>query len=369
MSLAASVREGRYVPENGAEREGNLMSTDALTRPAVPKARQAEVAREHVRTVAAPPKRSAKPSWRPRQLVLVSGVLVGVGVLAYLNREAFDPSLWTARLHFGWAALAVVLSALTLAGNSWNLMGASPVRLKFWPTYAAQAAGTVARLVSPAAIGGSAVNVQYLRRAGVGGAASVGTVSVAQAVQLVSALVFLPPIAILAGMHLPGVTGRTGWIVAGVAVVLAIAGGIAVLVVRRRPVLEARARVLLAELATSIRTMASRPAQAAVSLAGSFVISAALIGTLWASVHAFGGSIGLLAAAVVLLFGSTAGNAIPVPGGVGTMDAAFVAGLVAAGVDLTVALPAVALHRLLTLWLQVPAGLVCAGVLRRRGQL
>jgi uncharacterized membrane protein YbhN (UPF0104 family) len=342
------------------------MSTEALTRPAMPavdsSARRTERTERTTRT-------AGKRGWRSRQVLLVSGVLVGVGVLAYLNREAFDPSLWTARLHVGWALLAVVLSASTLAGNAWNLMGASPVRLPFWPTYAAQAAGTVARLVSPAAIGGSAVNVQYLRRAGVGSAASVGTVSVAQAVQLVSAMVFLPPIAVLAGMHLPGVSGRTGWVLAGVAAVLAMAGAIAVVVVRRRPVLEARARILAAELATSIKTMARRPAQAAVSLAGAFVISAALIGTLWSSVHAFGGEIGLLAAAVVLLFGSTAGNAIPVPGGVGTMDAAFVAGLVAAGVDLTVALPAVALHRLLTLWLQVPAGLVCAGILRRRGQL
>jgi len=146
-------------------------------------------------------------------------------------------------------------------------------------------------------------------------------------------------------------------------------GAVAWLIVRRYPLLDARIRALLAELATSIRTMTARPSQAALSLVGALATSAGLIGALWASVHAFGGQIGIAAAACVLLFGSTAGNAIPVPGGLGTMDAALVAALVAAGVGLQVAIPAVALHRLLTLWLQVPAGLACAAALRRRGAL
>lgn len=83
-----------------------------------------------------------------------------------------------------------------------------------------------------------------------------------------------------------------------------------------------------------------------VSLIGAPAVSAGLICALWASVHAFGGAIALGPVACVLLFGSTAGNAIPMPGGLGTMDAAPAAGLVTAEVSLQIALPAVALHRL-----------------------
>lgn len=341
--------------------EGSLMSTGVLPGP------PAQLAGSPGRASEAP-KRTT--SWPRRQVLLVGGVLIAVGALAWANRDAIDPSLWTRRIELGWLAVAVLGSALSLAGNAWNLMGASPVRLPFWPTYGAQAAGTVARLVSPAALGGAAVNVQYLRRAGLGNAASVGTVSVAQTVQLVSAFVLLPPVAVAAGLNLSGVISVSGLavVLAAAAVLAALAVG-AVFLLRRRPLLEAKVRVMVAELLSSLRTMARRPGRAALSLLGALLITVALVGTLWASVYAFGGSVGLLTASAVLLFGSSAGNVLPVPGGVGTVDTALAAALVAAGVELSVAIPAVALHRLLTLWLQVPAGLAAAYVLRRRGAL
>lgn len=350
-----------------------MSSTGTLTGPAVvrtpPEPRSEPAAESPSGNTSGNTSVGAKRRRSPARWAVAAGVVVVLGGLAYANRDAFDPSLWRAQLDLTWAMLAVVCSAATLAGNAWNLIGASPVRLRFWQTYAAQAAGTVARLVSPAAVGGAAVNVQFLRKAGVGSTAAVGTVSVAQSVQLVSALVLLPPVAVVAGLTLPGVSERTGLLAIVVGITVVALGVVAWLVVRRFPLLGGRVRAVLLELATSIRTMAARPSRALLSLAGALVISAGLIGALWASVHAFGGEIGLAAAACVLLFGSTAGNAIPVPGGLGTMDAALVAALVAAGVDLPIAIPAVALHRVLTLWLQVPAGLACAAWLRRTGAL
>src|SRR5690606_33598136 len=112
------------------------------------------------------------------------------------------------------------------------------------------------------------------------------------------------------------------------------------------------------------------PAKAALSLAGAAAISAGMIGALWASVHAFGGDLGIGLAACVLVVGTAAGNAVPVPGGIGTVEAALVAALGAiGGIPVAVAVPAVALFRLVTLWLQLPAGVVCAAGLRRVGAL
>ncbi len=308
-------------------------------------------------------------SWSARHVLVLAVVAGVVGWLAYLNRHAFDPDLWRTQLHVGWAVLALVGMSVTLAGNAWNLMGASPAKLRFWPTYAVQLAGSLVRVVSPAAVGGAAVNVQYLRRSGVGNAASLGTVSVAQTVQLVLALVLLPPVAFAAGADaaLLDVDGAVlaGCVLGGLLVLAAAA----VLIVRRSPMLEARARLLFGELSRSLRAMAADPRRAAVSMAGAILVSAGLIAALWASAHAFGGKLGVLTAAGVLLLGSSAGNAIPVPGGLGSVDAALVAALTATGTSLTVALPAVALFRLVTLWLPLPAGLVSLGLLRRRGQL
>ncbi|WP_020578066.1 lysylphosphatidylglycerol synthase transmembrane domain-containing protein [Actinopolymorpha alba] len=308
-------------------------------------------------------------SWRPRHVLVLVAVTALVGLLAYANRDAIDLRLWREQLRPGWAALAFAGVGITLVGNALNLMGASPVRLRFWRTFAAQVAGSLVRIVSPAAVGAAAVNVQYLRRAGVGSAASIGTVSVAQTVQLLLALILLPPVAFAAGANLVVLNGN-GAVIAlaavGGAVLLVVAGFV---VVRRSALLEARVRVLLGELTRSVRAMATRPSRAAVSVAGAALISAGLITALWASVHAFGGTLGLLPVAGVLLLGSTAGNAIPVPGGLGSVDAALVAALTATGVGLGVALPAVALFRLVTLWLLLPAGLVSVGMLRRRGAL
>jgi uncharacterized membrane protein YbhN (UPF0104 family) len=313
--------------------------------------------------------RGVRLSWRSRHVLVLAAVVALVGWLAYQNRNAFDPGLWRANLHLGWALLAVAGMALTLAGNTWNLSGASPTRLRFWPTFAAQVAGSLLRIVSPAAVGAAAVNVQYLRRAGVSSAASVGAVSVAQSVQLLLALLLFPPVAIVAGGGVALLNADGLWIALAAVAGLAVVAGVSVAVVRRYPLMEARARMLLGELSRSLRAMAAQPRRAIVSVAGAVCVSGGLILTLWSSVHAFGGSLALLTAAGVLLLGTTAGNAVPVPGGLGSVDAALVAALTATGTPLTVALPAVALFRLVTLWLLLPAGVVSLGLLRRRGQL
>ncbi len=312
---------------------------------------------------------AVRPSWRARHLLVLAGVAVLVGWLAYDYREAFTPELWRTQFTVGWALLAALAMSAVLAGNAWNLLGASPLRLRFWPTFAVQLAASLVRVVSPAAVGAAAVNVQYLRRAGVGGAASVGTVSVAQSVQILLAVVLLPPVAVATGMDALVLDGEQVWIAAAVVAGVVVLAALAVVVVRRSPLLEARLRVVLSELTTSLRTMARSPRRAAVSVAGAMLISAGLIVAMWSSVHAFGGSIGVLTAAGVLLVGTSAGNLLPVPGGIGSVDAALVAMLTAAGTSLAVALPAVALFRLVTMWLLLPAGLVSFGVLRRRGRL
>lgn len=308
-------------------------------------------------------------SWRPRHVLLLAVAVGLVGWLTYTNRDAINPLLWRTNLHPVWAVLALTGMAFTLAGNAWNLQGASPVRLRFWPTFGAQLAGSLVRVVSPAAVGGAAVNVRYLRRAGVGGAASVGTVSVAQSIQLVLALVLLPPVAIAAGADAALLNADGARIALYVVAGLAVVAVAAVIVVRRSALVEARVRVLLGELTCSVRAMAAAPRRAAVSVGGAMLITAGLVTALWSAVHAFGGTLGVLTAAGVLLLGTSAGNAVPVPGGLGSVDAALVAALTATGTQLGVALPAVALFRLVTLWLPLPAGIVSLGLLRRRGQL
>jgi undecaprenyl-diphosphatase len=71
----------------------------------------------------------------------------------------------------------------------------------------------------------------------------------------------------------------------------------------------------------------------------------------------------------IYLAGSAVATAAPTPGGVGALEAALIAGLVAAGMSHTIALPAVFLYRLATFWLPILPGWVCFSWLKRRNYL
>lgn len=63
--------------------------------------------------------------------------------------------------------------------------------------------------------------------------------------------------------------------------------------------------------------------------------------------------------------GSAVATAAPTPGGLGALEAALIAGLVAAGMENTIAVPAVFLYRLATFWLPILPGWASFTYLRR----
>ena len=73
--------------------------------------------------------------------------------------------------------------------------------------------------------------------------------------------------------------------------------------------------------------------------------------------------------AVVYLAGSVVGSAVPTPGGIGAIEAAMAAGLTAAGIPASIALPAVLLYRIATFWIPIPVGWAALTWLQRVGAL
>jgi len=63
-----------------------------------------------------------------------------------------------------WTGVALVLSALTYAMAATSLTGFVLERLRFIRTLLAQLAASFVTLVTPAAVGGAALNVRYLQR-------------------------------------------------------------------------------------------------------------------------------------------------------------------------------------------------------------
>jgi uncharacterized protein (TIRG00374 family) len=158
----------------------------------------------------------------------------------------------------------------------------------------------------------------------------------------------------------------TGLIVAG----LIVAGLIvAAWFGRRHPrVCDARDR-LRREAAALVAHVVRQPGRTLLGIGGSVVLILAFALGLASSVRAFGGGTDLFTVTTVFLAGSAAGSLIPTPGGIGTVEAALIAGLIATGLAPAVAVPAVLWFRLVSVWLPVPLGWIAVQVLRRRALL
>jgi uncharacterized membrane protein YbhN (UPF0104 family) len=101
----------------------------------------------------------------------------------------------------------------------------------------------------------------------------------------------------------------------------------------------------------NLRTIASMPRKAVQLFGGNVVAQLLFALTLDAALHAYGGSLPLMQLVLINSFASFVGGAVPVPGGLGVVEAGLIGGLTAAGVPEDVAVAATFTHRLLTAYL------------------
>jgi undecaprenyl-diphosphatase len=270
--------------------------------------------------------------------------------------------------HWVWLPVVIAMSALTYLGGAASLLGGVPGRVPFWPTVLAQGASSFVNRVSPANVGGMALNARYLQKSGVetsAGAAAVGVNSVAGAVvHLVLLVVFFAwsGHGLAHAFKLPS----SSKLLLILAIVLAIVG----IVLATRPGRRLAAGKLVPGLksaAVSLRRVAQNPVKMLMLFGGSAVITLAYVGALAASVQAFGGGPGVILIAAVYMGAAAIAAAAPSPGGLGAIEAALVAGLTGVGMQAGPAVSAVLLYRLATYWLPVAPGWLAWRALLRRG--
>jgi uncharacterized membrane protein YbhN (UPF0104 family) len=269
---------------------------------------------------------------------------------------------------WGWTLAALGLSALTYVGATCELSGFVQERLRLARTFLTQIACSFVSLVTPAAVGGAALNVRYLRRAKVAPADAVASVGVSQVVAGAVHLILLAVFAALAGTSNAIAFRPPGW--AYIALAVLVAAILAALAVPAgRKLLLSRLASTISQVIPRLLDIAQRPAKLAAGIGGALLVAAAYIGCLAVSVRAFGGALPIVAIAVVYLTGTAIGSAVPTPGGIGAVEAALAAGLTAAGLHGSVAFSSVLLFRVVTFWLPVPVGWVALNYLQRREAL
>src|ERR1019366_2276250 len=220
---------------------------------------------------------------RPRTLItLVAGVVAAYILLAQLSKVSLATVLKNA--DWRWGVLVILLSVLTYVGATFELTGFVLERLNLVRTLLAQIAGSFVTLVTPAAVGGVALNIRYLRKANVSPADAGSSVGVSQVIAFSLHMLLLVIFAALT---------RT----------------------TRKDSLRPPDWVWIALAALALLDIVQRPAKLAVGIGGALLLTAAYILCLDASVLALGGSVALASVAVVYLTGSAIGSAPPPPPG------------------------------------------------------
>jgi glycosyltransferase 2 family protein len=304
---------------------------------------------------------------RPRTLIMI--VLGSVAAYVLLSQLAQVDLVGLVRnAQWQWVAVAVAAALVTYVGAAWSLSGFVPERLSLWRTMLAQVAGDFATLVSPPTLGAVAINLRFLQKAGLHPALAAASVGVSQVAAFVVHLGLLFVFGIAAGTQADFTFDppRAAVIAVIVAAILLL-GLLAVPAVRR--MISGRVGPLLREVVPRLITVAQRPIKLVEGIGGILLLNLAYIVVLGACVYAFGGSLGVAAIGFVYLAGATIGQAAPTPGGLGAVEAALSAGLIATGLDGGVAVSAVLLYRLVTFWIPTVPGYVAFTWLQKKGAL
>ena len=271
---------------------------------------------------------------------------------------------------WSWTPLVVLASAMTYIAASISLAGAIPERLPAGPLVTSSFASSFASKLAPAGIGGMALNMRFLQKQGVDRAVAASGIGLNTIAGLVGHLSLVGIFVVWAGRDAFGSFRLPDpkYFVIGIAVV-AVLAVIALAVPQTRRLLRERLVPVLGKAVEGVGAVIRRPGKVVMLLGGSTLVTLSYLTTLYFSVEAFGGGLAFATVGAVFLVGSAVAQAAPTPGGLGAVEAALIAGLVAAGLDNTVAVPAVFFYRLFTFWVPILPGWVSFQWLQRNDYL
>lgn len=267
-----------------------------------------------------------------------------------------------------WAAVAFALGMVTFVGSALSLVAFAPIRLPLWRTTLVQTAAAFVSLAAPAGLGPAALNLRLLTRRGVHNALAVASVGLVQLSQFLTTVGLLLVLYLFTGTQAPLKMPPTVVLVTVAGVAAAV--GAAMLVPPVRAWVTSKVAPVWRQTWPRFVRMLSQPKRFAVAVAGNLVMTLGYLGAFAASLAAFGLEISPIELALIYLVGNATGAVVPVPGGLGSVEAALITGLtLTAGVPGALAASAVVLFRLLTFWARVPFGWLAMRVLQRSGEL
>ncbi|MGW5615999.1 lysylphosphatidylglycerol synthase transmembrane domain-containing protein [Streptomyces sp. NPDC003877] len=305
------------------------------------------------------------PVRRLRQLLCLLPLLL-VTVVAVRHRSVLAEGFAHLRTaQWPWLLAAVGTTCLTWVAAACTRQGAVVERLPRRRLLATQFAAGAANHLLPTGLGASAVNLRFMTVCGLPLARSSAALALyllaesVGRVALLGALLFAFPGALRLGTLVPETA--FGPLLAGAAAVLVTAVAVLVLVRRLRTALLSFLRTALGEA----REVHTRPARALALWGGALAFPALQASVLVLVGRALGLDVPVAHMAVAYLAATCAVALVPTPGGIGSVEAALVVALVAAGGPAAVATAVVLAFRVVTVWLPLVPGALTLGALVR----
>ena len=298
-------------------------------------------------------------------LMAVVALVAAWTLLAQLDFQQVSAAVSQANIW--WMLAALAFSVATYVGAGLTLVAFSPERLSLWRSTEVHLASAVVSLVAPAGVGGAAINLRFLNRKGVPTAVGVATVALVQVVQFIVTVVLLVVLAAMTGQS-TGLTLPSGWVLVAAGAIVVVAA-VVLVIPQARTWAWAKIEPTYRQVWPRLVWVMSNPMRLALGVGGALMLSLSYILSFSASLWSFGYTVPFAVLAITYLASNTVGSIVPSPGGIGPVELALTAGLVAAGVPYGVALSTAIVYRLVTFWIPIPVGWLSLQRLQKVGDL
>ena len=307
-------------------------------------------------------------SWA--NLLFAVGSLIGIWAIIGVLSDAGDSLATIKSASWGWVALTFIFAQLPVVAEGWALLGAATGQLPFGRCVALETSNTFTALVG-GDVAVFALRVRFFQRQGYDAEAAVSAGAIATTASwTVKSLLFLVAVPFAAGsFHAPSDSGGNKaavWIVLAVILAVGITAALTALVPRLRRLASRKVRPHLLNIWANVKAIATEPHKIVYVLAGSTLAQLLVILALGASLHAVGQHASIATLITVNTLAAIVGGAVPVPGGLGVVEAGLIAGLAAAGIPQDQAAAAVLIQRFFTAYLPPVWGWATLAWMRRR---
>src|SRR5690349_5619220 len=307
-------------------------------------------------------------SWA--NLLFAVGSLIGIWLIIGILSGAGDSVAAIKGASWGWVALSFVFAQLPVVAEGWALLGAATGQLPFGRCVALETSNTFTALVG-GDVAVFAVRVRFFQRQGYDAAAAVSSGVIATTASwTVKGLLFLVALPFAVGSFHASPAGgdhqAAVWIILAVILAAGIAAALIALVPRLRRLASRRVRPHLLNIWANVKLIGAEPHKIVYVLVGSVLAQLLMIFSLGAAVHAVGQQASLATLITVNTLAAILGGAVPVPGGLGVVEAGLIAGLTSAGLPQDQAVAAVLIQRFFASYLPPVWGWLTLAWMRRR---